>query len=264
MKLIIILLSLVSFTSDRTGIFELEELSSPDFQTFISRKKVIVIGEVHGTAEVPQFLLQLIKAAQQPDEPLTVGLEIDDTYQKDIDGYMKDGDFARLLELEYFKVPDGRASMAIGGLIKGLRNLKDVRIVCFDVPSGSPWQTRDSLMGVNLSRSYDGERMVILTGNLHANLKEGYWRPGFKSAIWHFNRNSDLGDGLLSLETYFGGGTIWNCMNDGCRERDAWVMQIEKPEGIENYINIYDGVHPGGHHGFVYFERVTASRPLVP
>lgn len=264
MRLIIVLLCLVSFTSEQTGIFELQELNSSDFQKFISQKKIIAIGEVHGTTEVPQFLFDLVKVIRQQGEPVTVALEIDDIYQKDIDRYMKDGDFTKLLDLEYFKTADGRASVAIGDLIKGLRSMKDVRILCFDVPSGSPWQTRDSLMGVNLSQNYNGERMVVFTGNLHANLKEGYWRPEFKSAIWHFNKNSRLNDSLLSLETYFGGGTIWNCMDDGCQERNAWVMNIDKPEGVTDYINVYNSVHSSGYHGFVYFDHVTASRPLQP
>jgi len=106
--------------------------------------------------------------------------------------------------------------------------------------------------------------MVILTGNLHANLKQGYWRPNFKSAAFHFNRINKFGDKLVALNTYFGSGTIWNCMQDGCRERDVGSDSVLKQKyGLLNFISIYDVIHTSGYGGFIYIDKVTASKPLV-
>jgi len=95
----------------------------------------------------------------------------------------------------------------MGQLINGLRDIKDVSVICFDIDTGlGDGVNRDSLMGLNLSKTYKAGQMVILTGNIHANLKQGYWRPNFKSAIFHFNRIRNFDNKLISLYTYFGSG----------------------------------------------------------
>lgn len=249
----------------QTKIYDLNKLDSVNFKDFISNKKVIVIGEMHGTAEVPWFVLQLIQRLSKTQKTVTVGLEIPINYQSDIEDFIRNGNFEKLLTLDHFKYPDGRTSIAMGQLIKGLRSLKNVKVICFDIASTSPaGMNRDSLMGINLSRSYNTEQMVILTGNLHANLKEGYWKPNFKSATYYFNKMNNLNDQLISLNTYFGSGTIWNCMQDGCKERDVWSDSYLKDKyGLKNFIGIYDGVHPSGYSGFIYLNDVTASKPMV-
>jgi hypothetical protein len=196
---------------------------------------------------------------------VTVGLEIPINHQGDMDDYLKTGDFDKLLTLDYFKYPDGRTSVAMGQLLKGLRDIKNVSVICFDIDTGlGDGVNRDSLMGLNLSKTYKAGQMVILTGNLHANLKQGYWRPNFKSAVFYFNRIKNFDNKLISLNTYFGSGTTWNCMQDGCKERDAGSnSNLKQKDGPANFIGIYDGVHPSGYSGFVYFDNVTASRPLV-
>jgi hypothetical protein len=247
-------------------VFDLSKLDSINFKKYIVDKKVIVVGEMHGTTEVPLFVLQLVRQLKEKGKSLTVGLEIESNYQKDINAFLKRGDFNKLLKLDYFKFPDGRTSLAMGELIKGLREIKGIRVVCFDIASGlGTGVNRDSLMGVNLSKNYDNGKMIILTGNLHANLKEGYWRPNFKSAVYHFNKRENFGDKLISLNTYFGGGTIWNCMQDGCKERAAGSnSNLKQNYGLLNFIEIYDGIHPSGYSGFIYLDKVTASKPLVP
>ncbi|UII21701.1 ChaN family lipoprotein [Fulvivirga ligni] len=248
----------------QSSIFQLDKLDSADFQSFIDSKKVIVVGEMHGTTEVPLFVLELLQQFSQEDQKLTVGLEINSNYQKDLDEYMKSGDFEKLIALDYFKTQDGRTSEAIGELIKGIRALKNVEVICFDVQSGLGLSTneRDSLMGVNLSQGYKEGRLIVLTGNLHANLKEGFWRPTFKSAIYHFNQMKGFDNQLISLNTYFGEGTYWNCMSDGCKER-AVSGNKELSEYGKNYMLVYPDEPRGGYSGFLYFDKVSASRPLV-
>jgi hypothetical protein len=265
MKTLIYLLLLATSTAyGQTKIFELSKLDSIDFTTFIADKKAIVIGEMHGTTEVPLFVLQLVRQLKETEKKLTIALEIESNYQNNLDEFIKKGDFEKLVSLDYFKIPDGRTSIAMGQLIKGLREIKGLRIICFDIPSGlDPRINRDSLMGVNLSRAYQGDKMVILTGNLHANLKEGFRRPDFRSAVYHFNKANNFGDRLISLNTYFGGGTIWNCMSDGCKERDAAKVNINKKNELKNFMGIYEAAHPSGYSGFIYFDNVTASKPLV-
>lgn len=266
MKIILALLILVTpCTYAQTKLFRISKLDSADFTQFIADKKVIVVGEMHGTTEVPLFVLQLVRQLRKDQKQLTVGLEIPINHQRDIEEYLKTGDFDKLLTLEHFKFPDGRTSESMGQLIKGLREISGLKISCFDIEPGLDVSVnRDSLMGINLSKSYDGNQMIILTGNLHANLKEGYWKPNFRSATFHFNRIQKFDEKLISLNTYFGSGTIWNCMSDGCRERDAGSNPgLSERLKQTNYVGIYEGANPSGYSGFVYFDKVTASKPMV-
>lgn len=250
----------------QTKIYDLDKLGSINFANFTAGKKVIVVGEMHGTTEVPLFVLHLVKQLAKAKKQLTVGLEIPNNYQKDIDEFMKNGDIEKLKKLEHFKYPDGRTSIAMGHLINGLRELNGVNVICFDIAlNSSPGVNRDSLMGLNLSKSYTGGQMVILTGNLHANLKHGYWRPNFKSATYYLNKDRQFNEALVSLVSYYSGGTIWNCMQDGCKEREAGTNggDFKQIFGLTNFIGIYEDVHPSGYSGFIYWDKVTASKPLV-
>lgn len=249
----------------QTKFFDLDKLDSADFRSFMGNKKVLVVGEMHGTEEVPTLVLKMIRQLHQSGQPLTVGLEIPSDHQQVVESFLKKGDFSRLLQLEYFQYPDGRTSVAMGQLIRGLRDLKDIRVICFDIDSKlSSSINRDSVMGVNLSKGYQDGYLVMLTGNLHANLKEGYWRPNFKSAVYHFSKLRKLDDQLLSLNTYFGSGTIWNCMQDGCKEREVQDnSSLKKGIKYRNFIAVYDAALAGGYHGVLYIDRVTASPPMV-
>ena len=269
MRLLTFMFLLTLTAQGQTKLFDTNKLDSIDFKNFISDKKIIVIGEMHGTTEVPLFVLKLTRQLRESQKKLTVGLEIPINHQREIDDFLKTGDFDQLLKLDHFKYPDGRTSLAMGQLIKGLRKIKGVKVICFDIDTsvGSS-VNRDSLMGVNLNKNYKGGQMIILTGNLHANLKEGYWRPNFKSATFHFNRFNKFDDRLISLNTWFGSGTIWNCMQDGCRERDAGTDSYFKTKyGLTNRIGVFNDQDPnrvqGGYSGFVYFGKVTASKPMV-
>jgi hypothetical protein len=197
-----VILLMTSAVYGQVKTMSLHKLDSGNVASFFADKKVIVIGEMHGTSEVPQFVSQLIGLMSAKFDRVTVALEIERNYQQQVDEFLDNGDFDKLLALDYFKVKDGRTSEAMTDLIKELRTFKNVQVVCFDIESGDQRANRDSLMAVNLSSAYTGDRMIVLTGNLHATLKEGYWQPGFKSAAYYFNTRNKLGDKMVSLYTY--------------------------------------------------------------
>lgn len=238
--------------------FDLNNPDQRDFKDFLLSKRVVVVGEMHGTSEVPQFLLSVVRLMAEEDRALTVGFEIDRDLQPIMDEFKKTGDLNTLIQNDYFKVQDGRTSEAMGKLFQEIRNVPGVRIICFDATATTPF-VRDSLMGINLAELFTTDRMVILTGNLHASLEDGFWKPNFRSAVYHFKRLRNFGDDLLSLNVYMAKGTMWNCMQDGCKERPVYANpNTEKRAGrfvsINNLSTAYSGV--------VYFDMVTASPPM--
>ena len=53
-------------------------------------------------------------------------------------------------------------------------------------------------------------------------------------------------------------------MQDGCQERDAFSnTEISAQYNRTDFILINDIVDETGYNGFIYFDRVTASGPLI-
>ena len=245
-------------------IFDLKKLNNDDFKSFLESKKIIFVGEMHGTTEVPQFVGELISSWRSTGKRITFGIEMPKEYQGDVDEYQRTGDFEKLMKIPHFKVPDGRGSVAMGELIKKIRKMEDVKIVCFDEANVSG-NKRDSLMAVNLLSHVTNGSMVVLTGNIHAHPKEGFWKPWFKSAAFQLKRMTNAGEKMVSINAYFGGGTIWNCMNDGCKEREAFAARdFGKASEAKEFVNFSLQADPSGYDGYVYFAQVSASKPSIP
>jgi len=236
--------------------FNLDDPDQSGFSNFLSQKKVVVVGEIHGTREVPVFVLQVIKMMREKEKNLTVGFEIDRSMQPLMDDFIRTGDLNKFIEHDYFKTQDGRTSEAMGNLFVEVRKIPGIRVVCFDVDSTTSAFQRDSLMGINLAELFTTGKMVILTGNLHASLQEGFWRPTFKSALYYFNRIRDLGNDLVSLDAYIGSGTLWNCTQAGCGEHAVYADPgVEKGE-LKRFVSINN--RDAAFNGYVYFDHVSS------
>lgn len=239
---------------------DLDDVDESSLQSFFSDRDVIVVGEMHGTQEVPDVVYRLAEMLSKDGKPFTVALEQPVDMQEGIDLYMQTGKLERLLSHDFFEIADGRSSKAMLNLLSRLRTLKRIRVLCFDIPYGLGDVDRDSIMGVNLDAGYKTDRMVVLTGNYHATLEPA--RGGSvvpESAVYHFNKMRSLADRILVLQTYFNSGTIWNCMDDGCKERKAYSNPgVTIPDGLRNFIGIDD---LSGETGYIFFDRVTASTP---
>jgi hypothetical protein len=243
------------------SVFDMANFQSDNWKQFIAKREVIVIGELHGTVEVPNVVLKLAKLITQEYGNVTIALEISCDLQDEMDYYFKSNDSTALFSHDYFKVHDGRTSVAMADLIKNLQKIPGVYILCFDIDSGDPTiSKRDSLMGRRLTMVPRG-KMVVLTGNLHANLNKDFHSAGFKSAIYHLQETLQLGDKLVSLYTFFASGTIWNCMNDGCGPRILPTHGTVSES--TSYMVIDDESRIDGYNGYLYFNFVQASPPLL-
>jgi len=137
-----------------------------DFEEFIKdikKQNIIILGELHGTAEIPQHMLKIISGLS--DSFHTIFLEIPVSQQKYIDSYFISKDESLLQEIPFFKEPsmDGRGSQEYLLFIASLKKMKK-RVLCFD-PS-EPTQ-RDYKMYLNIVKSKI-QRCIIVTGNVHA------------------------------------------------------------------------------------------------
>ncbi len=239
-----------------------------DLPPLLQAGTVLLLGELHGTVEVPQFLTDTVCLALQAGHEVTVGLEIPSAEEAAIAAYLKSEgsakDRALLLDSTFWQRPpkDGRTSKAMFALIEQLRRLKHagrpVKITLLDL-SGA--EQRDRAMANHLKRSIEAsptDFFVALTGNLHNRMTRGAvwdesWEPmGYLVA-------ADLPTHkLISLDLSFTEGTAWFCAND-CGEHKI----RGQGDGEARRIVLFDTLNTNGHHGLYHVGRVTASPPAV-
>ena len=199
------------------------------------KPKVVIVGEVHGTKEIPEFVGELACSFLQSGKKLILGLEIPSDTQETINVYMNSKgtplDKKKLIESEFGAGNDGRRSQAILALVENLRKLRaaggQVAVMGFDIsmknhlppklypeeePDYALWKMeRDKTMAriiESRSRIYPEHIILALTGAVHAYKKKG--------APW--DANSDAMAYVLSKQapTYIigvsaSGGNAWFC-----------------------------------------------------
>lgn len=140
-------------------------------------KRFIIVGERHGTSEIPALFSDLICAALSRG-PVVVGLEIQADQQESLDRYMaSEGDEAARLALlsnKHWRSTDGRASEAMFQLIDNVRRLgkagKPVSLRAL-MPMGDSPEAREGAMGDAWKSSLAGRPdslLLMLVGSIHA------------------------------------------------------------------------------------------------
>ena len=110
----------------------------------ISQVKVVLLGEIHGTQEIPRFAGDTVCGFVKRGQPIILALEIPRNEQPRIDAYVESsGDAAARLALVdadfWRKTPDGRATVAMAHLIERVRSLKSAGATASIVAMDNGW-----------------------------------------------------------------------------------------------------------------------------
>ena len=195
--------------------------------------RLVMVGEVHGTVEVPTAFAQTVCAASA-SRPVVVGLEYEDSAQPAIDAWMSSegsaDDLTLLLQSTAFtrRFDDGRSSGAMLALFNELLALKrsgrSISVVAF-VPSveraqGFSQAYGELEMAQRLSRMVQGHPTslaLVLVGRFHAS-KSAF--GALLPAAAHLPA-----DEVVSLQLNIQGGQMWTCSGQGpepeCGPRDT-------------------------------------------
>ena len=149
-----------------------------DLVLAVEAKRFIIVGENHGTNEIPSLFGDLICAALSRG-PVVVGLEIQTDQQESLDRYMvSSGDKAAriaLLSNKHWRSTDGRASEAMFQLIEQVRRLgnesRNAVLLRALMPIGSNPEESERAMGESWKLSLNGmpnARLLMLVGSGHA------------------------------------------------------------------------------------------------
>jgi hypothetical protein len=234
-------------------------------------RRLVLVGELHGTAEIPARFGELA-AAMAETAPLTVALEIPRDEQGRLDAFLdsagSEADRVNLLAGDFWtrSYQDGRSSAAMLGLLERLRQLRlkhAVSVCAFDVESGTELAApaRERAMAARLAEWLAGAdpevRLLVLTGNLHSRVVgSAPWDPEHRFMGSLLAEHDPLGIEMLPVS-----GSAWTCTGgevDSCKRRVLPASQRQPGLSIGSEVN------ERGHHGLWLLPVATASPPAVP
>lgn len=238
--------------------------------------RLLFIGEMHGTTEVPALVAQLAagisarKNAAGKAQPVVVALEWsghETGHQAYLASEGTAADKARLLAFRFWSKPyqDGRSSGAMFALLESVRKQahsgSPVQLATFDLNQDQLAPNRDEGMAQNLRaivQANPGAKIIALTGNYHARQRPG--TSGDPKYRFMANYFADLAP--FSLYVDAPRGSYWGCF--GATPEDCKSVTFAS-KGGEAPLGMYtDGelVKIGYSQG-LRLAQFTASPPAV-
>ena len=184
--------------------------------------QVIIVGEIHGTKEMPEFAAKLVCHYAKKKIPVLLGLELPTEYQTYLNTYhLSNGtvkDKEKLLGAAFWKFSDGRSSTGMFDLMEHARKLaKDGHAVFpfffqasndlvnlgknkedFNINNDLAMATSIYTRAIN----YKQHKIIILAGNKHARKADEIY--SMASFLEKFTP-------VFSINFTYPGGKVWGC-----------------------------------------------------
>ncbi|WP_375756525.1 hypothetical protein [Corallococcus exercitus] len=236
---------------------------------------VVLLGELHGTQEVPRFIAQSVCQLVTSGMPVTVGLELPVENEERITTFLQsqggEVDWLKLMEAPFWRspYPDGRGSEAVANMLEQLRQLRsqglDVAAFVYDHPKLSGQQREDALTRTVLERvKAKPQRFhLVVSGNIHSRTAKGLpWDKQYRPMGYLLK---DQLDDVTALDMAYDSGTAWICAADAQgRKLDCGVKEAKgKDNGDRFFVHTWDSPNREGYHGVFYVSHVTASEPAI-
>ncbi|MFY0569635.1 hypothetical protein ACN28E_38215 [Archangium lansingense] len=235
---------------------------------------VMLLGELHGTQQVPHFMAQSTCQVATQGIPVTVGLEIPAVNQERLENFVAsqgtEHDWAKLMESPFWRspYPDGRNSEGVVYLIEALRKLRsqglDVKVFAFDHPA-LQGDVREDAMAATVQQvaSQSSKRaLLVLSANLHPRQVRGL--PGDPDYRPMGLRLTSQLSNVYSLDIAYDSGTAWIC---ALNQEEKLACGVTRTKGEDNgeryFVQLFGGKNRHGYHGFFYVGAVSASLPAV-
>ena len=225
--------------------------------------RIVMVGEVHGTAEAPAIAGSLLCEARKAG-PASLALEAaPKDGQAHIDRYLASSgapaDRDALRAAPMWADPNARASQAVLELVEVARKL-GAPIVLFDTTpakSGGTDGPREQGMAQALAQAAGTGRVIVLTGLGHAD-RTSFTSVPTPSAI----RRLPPG-GVISLAPIVSGGEAWGCRSPAagdppeCKPQALPVRRPVSPRAV----TLDPTIREGFDGGYAVGGPFTASAP---
>jgi hypothetical protein len=194
-------------------------------------KRLVIIGEMHGSNENPALVSALVQAASR-DRPVRVGLEWPAWMQDYVATYLSSQgtleDREAMLRMGYWRVArDGRGSKAMVALVDDIRILRkegrniDIFMMEPDVPTSASdlksdmltWKENGMAKALKAAVNTAPTRalVVALMGNVHSRYVEREGHPQASVLMQMIDSHP------LYIATQAGAGSMWDCStNSDC------------------------------------------------
>lgn len=230
----------------------------PNWEKVLEKQtRWIVIGEIHGSNEVPEAFADAVCLTGQ-SKPVVVAVEQPTSDQLAIDSFLQ-SDGGAVAQSAFLKaqmwnsdVKDGRSSEAYFRLFERLRRMLAAglieRVVAFQ-PSAfatqpTPAEYEQAMAEILMAAGQPDVTVIALVGNVHAMRAEVPWQPTYIPMAGRLPREE-----TVSLNTSANGGAAWNCQAaDTCgpqsspattlAERIAGVALDAKDEWYSGTLNL--------------------------
>ncbi|WNG51539.1 ChaN family lipoprotein [Archangium minus] len=236
---------------------------------------VLLLGELHGTQEVPRFIAQSACQAAANGTPVTVGLELPVVQQERVATFLRsagtEDDWLKLMEAPFWRNPyqDGRSSEAMANLLEQLRQLRarglDVDVFVFDHPGSKGQAHEDAMAATVLShvRQAQGRFFLVVSGNIHPRTVQGLpWDASHKPMGLLLTAQLK---NVVALDMAYNSGSAWICAAEASNQRlECGVRPARgKDNGDRFFVHLFERPNKDGYHGIFYVGPVTASIPAV-
>jgi hypothetical protein len=243
---------------------------------------IVLLGETHGTAELPALFGRLVcqAATRGRGRPVVVGLEIWTSAQGAIDSFLggPGGPAARraLIEHEFWgrDFQDGRSSGAMVDLLEELRRQRasglELIVRAVDPPKYDSPTDRDARMAAAVVQAVEAHAPVqtlLLVGDVHSRPLPGYpWDPAAAYLSLGARLRQKYGD-VVGLRALSGGGSAWMCLSrpEGAPVCAVHPIRAREIAGETPRIELDPGaLEKTGWSGTVFLAALTASPPVRP
>lgn len=226
---------------------------------YLVQGRVILLGEIHGTIEGPQFVERIACLALKKGLNVTVGLELPRSEEPVIDTFLESGGSVeernKVLQLPFWSrdYQDGRASQAMFGLLDSIRELKSngehVAVVLIDKPNSSDRDYDMAQRIIEKIESNASDFFIVLTGNYHNRINEYSGNMG-SYILKKFGEQR-----VLSLLQSYTGGSAWvDVAGEG-------FGPVRLGGHGRNEIGVFLDEGLGEYHGTLEMDSVHHSRP---
>jgi len=232
--------------------------------------RVIVLGEVHGSNEVPALFADAVCLTAQT-RPVVVAVEQRSDDQAAVDSFIASdgGEEARLafLRAQMWNAPmkDGRSSEAYFRLFETLRQMRAAgmiqAVVAFQPVSftqrPTPEEYEKAMAEIVLSGAKDGATVVALVGNVHAMLTAVPRDPPYMPMAGHLPPDQVVTLNLVPV----GDSETWVCQGQPieCGAKPTGGAPTGHPRGVE-----LGSIGEGAYSGVLYLGVPTTASPPQP
>ncbi len=235
----------------------------------------LLLGEMHGTVESPEFVANAACLALAAGLPVTVALEIPREETSRVDAFVSSAggekDRAALLAGPFWRAEfqDGRRSEAMFALLDRLRQMHEsrlpIRVELLDraeTPKTSA--ARDRWLAESLGEAFDktpGGVVIALMGNVHTRIRRGVpWDAEYEPAGFVLYQSKPQLR-LTALDVSYQGGQAWICNTpepSSCQVRPLSGRPDAPAQGIELFPEVANG-----HNGVYQVGELNASPPMI-